>query len=124
MFFGGGGICGFIDRQFEVGVEGCVEGKRGEGEGKGWVKLFDDGDLEELRKIREESWTRRGERRVLVHCEKGFSRSPMVLIAYLMRQRRAPLDEVLKEVRGKRRVRPNGSFMEQLRVWEETGYEI
>lgn len=82
------------------------------------------GTWRKLRKIGEESWTRRGERRVLVCCEKGFSRSPMIFIAYLMRQRRAPLDEVLKEVRGKRRVRPNGNFMEQLRVWEETGYEI
>lgn len=60
--------------------------------------------------------------RVLIHCEKGYSSSPMVLIAYLMRRRKEGLDKVVQDVRGKRRMKPNANFMEQLRVWENVEY--
>lgn len=65
------------------------------------------------------------ERRVLVHCIAGVSRSPTVAVAYLMRKWRKGLDKTLKYVMGKRKeVWPSPNFIEQLRVWEEVTYEI
>ncbi|KAL6862994.1 hypothetical protein ACO1O0_003237 [Amphichorda felina] len=61
--------------------------------------------------------------RVLIHCTQGMSRSPTVGIAYLMRRRREGLHRILAEVKRKRDIRPRGSFMEQLQVWESLGYE-
>jgi len=61
---------------------------------------------------------------VLVHCTVGVSRSPTAVIAYLMRKRRESLESVLRSVRQKRKVKPSENFMDQLRVWEEVGYEI
>ncbi|KAK0713242.1 hypothetical protein B0T26DRAFT_677600 [Lasiosphaeria miniovina] len=43
---------------------------------------------------------------VLDHCEKGISRSAAV------------------EIKQKRKVQPNSGFMAQLKVWEETGYQV
>lgn len=65
-----------------------------------------------------------GPRRVLVHCDQGISRSPTVVIAYLMRRLRADVVDVLAGVREKREVRPNPNFMRQLVVWEKVGYHI
>jgi dual specificity phosphatase 12 len=61
---------------------------------------------------------------VLVHYHKGISRSATVILAYLMRSYRQPLDAVLASVKAIRRVRPNSNFMEQLAVWAEVEYEI
>ncbi|KAI9678000.1 MAG: hypothetical protein M1817_005944 [Caeruleum heppii] len=62
---------------------------------------------------------------VLVHCEMGISRSGMMVVAYLMRKQRRGRDEVLADVRAKRaRVKPNSNFMDQLDIWEKTGYQI
>jgi dual specificity phosphatase 12 len=64
-------------------------------------------------------------RRVLVHCIAGVSRSPTVVVAYLMRKWRKDLSKTIKYVMGKRNeVWPSPNFMEQLRVWEEVGYEV
>jgi len=65
------------------------------------------------------------EGKVLVHCSQGVSRSPTVVVAYLMRTQKRGLKEVLGEVRMKRReVDPSDNFMEQLRIWDEVGYQI
>jgi dual specificity phosphatase 12 len=61
---------------------------------------------------------------VLVHCQLGYSRSPTAVVAYLMRKRRKGLDVTLKLVNAGRGVRPLDSFLEQLRVWEATEYEV
>ena len=64
-------------------------------------------------------------RRVLVHCIAGVSRSPTVVVAYLMRKWRKDLSKTIKYVTGKRNeVWPSLNFMEQLKVWEEVGYEV
>lgn len=64
-------------------------------------------------------------RTVLVHCIAGVSRSPTVVVAYLMKKWHKELGKALKYVKGKRNeVWPSPNFMEQLRVWEEVGYEV
>ena len=79
-----------------------------------------------IRKLQrgEESDFTRGPPRVLVHCRVGASRSPMVIIAYLMWKRREKLNTALEAVKSKRKIKLNPNFMEQLKVWEEVGYEI
>ncbi|KAH6842907.1 protein-tyrosine phosphatase-like protein [Chaetomium sp. MPI-CAGE-AT-0009] len=70
---------------------------------------------------------RHGEERhnVLVHCRKGISRSATIIVAYLMRTRRQPLDAALASVKAIRpRVRPTPNFREQLAVWAEVDYEL
>ena len=61
---------------------------------------------------------------VLVHCSQGVSRSTTFVIAYLMRRGRRGLDEVLADVKLKRKVKPSENFMAQLKLWGEMEYEI
>ncbi|WEW60631.1 dual specificity protein phosphatase [Emydomyces testavorans] len=61
---------------------------------------------------------------VLVHCERGVSRAPTMVIAYLMRKYRRSRDDILAEVKTKRRIRPNSNFMDQLEVWEQVEYQV
>ena len=61
---------------------------------------------------------------VLVQCDQGISRSSTIVIAYLMRKHRRGRDEVLADVREKRRVKPSANFMGQLEVWEQAEYQI
>jgi dual specificity phosphatase 12 len=61
---------------------------------------------------------------ILVHCQVGFSRSPTIIIAYLMRKYKARYCDVLTYLKTKQRAKPNMSFKIQLCVWEETGYKI
>jgi dual specificity phosphatase 12 len=62
---------------------------------------------------------------IFSYTDQGVSRSPTIVIAYLMRTQRKGRDEVLEAVRSRRaRVKPNANFMRQLDVWEETGYQI
>jgi hypothetical protein len=55
--------------------------------------------------------------RVLVHCRKGISRSPTLVVAYLMRTKGMKCDDALQFVRQRRsKVSPNMGFMEALRA--------
>ncbi|XP_078700344.1 uncharacterized protein LOC144927093 isoform X1 [Branchiostoma floridae x Branchiostoma belcheri] len=55
---------------------------------------------------------RRG--KVLVHCAVGFSRSPTLVVAYLMLYHRMSAQEALKTIRAKRMIGPNRGFLRQL----------
>jgi dual specificity phosphatase 12 len=61
---------------------------------------------------------------VLIHCQMGVSRSATVMIAYLMRKRGDSMGQVLRDVKRRRNVNPNVNFLEQLKVWEDTNYQI
>lgn len=61
---------------------------------------------------------------VLVHCDQGVSRSATAVIAYLMQHYQYDLTAALAFVKGKRKVKPNDNFMDQLRVWEAVGGDI
>lgn len=61
---------------------------------------------------------------VLVHCDKGISRSATAVIAFLMRTYQWSFDTASAFVGEKRRIRPNQNFKEQLQVWEAVEYKI
>jgi len=59
--------------------------------------------------------------KILVHCQAGVSRSPTIVIAYLMHQRGMTLMDAFHYVRARRSiVAPNLSFMGQLLAFEQT----
>ena len=48
---------------------------------------------------------------VLVHCEKGISRSPTIVISYIMHKEKRIYSDILEQVRAKRKeINPNGAF--------------
>ncbi|KAL4901219.1 hypothetical protein BDW74DRAFT_170365 [Aspergillus multicolor] len=61
---------------------------------------------------------------ILVHCDLGISRSPTIIIAYLMRKYGAKLSVVLAFMQSKTKVKPSANFMRQLEVWEQVGYQV
>ncbi|KAF1953082.1 phosphatases II [Byssothecium circinans] len=61
---------------------------------------------------------------VLVHCDRGVSRSVTALIAYLMQTHQYDLAAALAFVGEKRKIRPNNNFKEQLEVWGAVGGNI
>lgn len=63
-------------------------------------------------------------RNVLIHCELGISRSPTIVIAYLMRKYKKGLHTTLAIVNEQRKVQPNQGFFNQLKVWEADRYQI
>jgi predicted protein tyrosine phosphatase len=57
---------------------------------------------------------------VLVHCSAGISRSPTLVLAYLMKKNHWTLDQAFEKMRKLRQiVDPNVSFIIQLREWEK-----
>lgn len=61
---------------------------------------------------------------ILVHCDLGISRSPTIIIAYLMRKFSMPYTVVLEFVESRQKVKPSSNLTRQLQLWEEVGYEI
>ncbi|CAB4419244.1 unnamed protein product [Rhizophagus irregularis] len=59
---------------------------------------------------------------ILVHCQAGISRSPTVMIAYIMKTRKMSYDDAFNHVQSKRPVIcPNLGFREQLKLYESLG---
>ncbi|KAI5120460.1 hypothetical protein M0805_008507 [Coniferiporia weirii] len=60
----------------------------------------------------------RGEN-VLVHCQQGISRSPAIVLAFLMRERALSYDAALQVVKTRRKcIKPNEGFERTLRNWK------
>ena len=58
-----------------------------------------------------------GKDKIFVHCAAGMSRSPTIVIAYIMWKRKLRLNEAIKFVKEKRSIiSPNDNFMNQLIV--------
>ncbi|TFK62933.1 phosphatases II [Pluteus cervinus] len=63
----------------------------------------------------------RSGRSVLVHCQQGVSRSPAVVIAYLIRNHGMTFDNAHGLLKRKRAcINPNSGFVKILRDWEST----
>jgi hypothetical protein len=57
--------------------------------------------------------------RVFVHCNAGISRSPSIVIAYLMRRNKISFKEAFQKVKSCREnIFPNESFVDQLKAYE------
>lgn len=64
-------------------------------------------------------WLSTKENRVIVHCAAGISRSPTVVIAYLIQKKGMSFEDALDLVHRKRDiVRPNPFFLRVLKVLE------
>lgn len=56
---------------------------------------------------------------ILVHCMQGISRSPTIVIAYLMKYKRLSLARALEIVSSRRpEIKPNPGFMKQLEDYD------
>ena len=62
---------------------------------------------------------------ILVHCQKGISRSASVVIGFIMEEMNINLDTALRYVQSNRsKVKPNAGFQEQLILWWSLRYNV
>ncbi|XP_072976323.1 uncharacterized protein [Typha angustifolia] len=67
----------------------------------------------------------RREGAVLVHCFAGVSRSAAVIIAYLMKTEQKSLEDALESLRQiNHAICPNDGFLDQLKLFEEMGFQV
>ena len=60
----------------------------------------------------------KGDEKVLVHCLGGVSRSPTIVIAYIMWIKKMKYDEAIQFVKSKRSIiGPNSGFIKQLKMF-------
>ena len=58
--------------------------------------------------------------KVFVHCAAGMSRSPTIVIAFLMWKKKISLEDAINFVKNKRPViSPNLNFMKQLQIFQD-----
>jgi len=57
---------------------------------------------------------------ILIHCARGRSRSPAILISYFMAKLKISFEEAHYMVKQKRSISINPSFIEQLRNWQSS----
>jgi atypical dual specificity phosphatase len=63
--------------------------------------------------------TKGGTGKILVHCSAGISRSPTIVVAYLMKRHEMSLRSALgKVIRARPQVSPNPGFLQQLKEME------
>ena len=68
--------------------------------------------LEIIHKFRKEN--------ILVHCNAGISRSPTIVISYLMVSEKIKFEEAFEKVKNVReKIKPNEGFLKQLKILEE-----
>eukprot|EP01098_Paradermamoeba_levis_P000765 TRINITY_DN10892_c0_g1_i1.p1 TRINITY_DN10892_c0_g1~~TRINITY_DN10892_c0_g1_i1.p1 ORF type:complete len:346 (-),score=86.57 TRINITY_DN10892_c0_g1_i1:118-1092(-) len=62
---------------------------------------------------------------VLVHCAAGVSRSPSVILSYLMKIHKMSLETAFELVKSKRKIiSPNRGFRRQLVIYEKFNHEV
>lgn len=64
-------------------------------------------------------------KKVLVHCYYGVSRSATIVIAFIMKKYRLRYDKAFERVKAKRILtQPNTGFVQQLRLFHRMGFKI
>ena len=62
---------------------------------------------------------------LLIHCKYGISRSPAILMAYLIQSNKFSVDYALEFVKERRsKIKPNDGFLSQLYKYDEIVNEI
>ncbi|XP_066586215.1 dual specificity protein phosphatase 19 [Prorops nasuta] len=62
---------------------------------------------------------------ILVHCNAGVSRSPSLIILYLMVLEKIPYEEAFEKVKSTRKyIRPNDGFVRQMKMFDFSNFNL